>query len=256
MKVGNARIEYFSEGRGEAVVLLPGGRLEVGYLAPLADALAHAGYRTLRINLRGTGRSTGPEEDVTYHTLANDVLTVMQSLHVGSAHIVGHAFGNRIARTLAADRPDVVRSVVLLAAGGKVAPASPLRDFQQTFNPLTARESDGIEWVKSFGGDPANAQRVWLKIKASIGSPRNTPTTRLDDWWAPRGQSEYLVVQGLKDLTAPAENGRLLKEELGTRVTLVEFPNAGHFMLVEEPDKTAEVVTAFLRRVDQTVRKH
>jgi pimeloyl-ACP methyl ester carboxylesterase len=33
---------------------------------------------------------------------------------------VGHAFGSRVARCLAADRPELVRRVVLPAAGGLV----------------------------------------------------------------------------------------------------------------------------------------
>ncbi len=35
-------------------------------------------------------------------------------------HLVGHAYGNRVARCLAADRPDRVASLILLGCGGKV----------------------------------------------------------------------------------------------------------------------------------------
>jgi hypothetical protein len=44
----------------------------------------------------------------------------------------------------------------------------------------------------------------------------NTP---LNDGWAPPGEMKYLVVQGTNDQIAPPENGKLLKEELGARVT-------------------------------------
>jgi pimeloyl-ACP methyl ester carboxylesterase len=57
------------------------------------------------------------------------------------------------------------------------------------------------------------------------------------------------VVQGLNDMMAPPENGRMLKQELGERVTLVEFPNSGHMMLMEEPEKTAAAVVSFLRQI-------
>jgi pimeloyl-ACP methyl ester carboxylesterase len=52
--------------------------------------------------------------------------------------------------------------------------------------------------------------------------------TPLKDWWAPPGQMKYLVVQGSDDQIAPPENGELLKEELGARVTLVQYSAAGH----------------------------
>ena len=38
-------------------------------------------------------------------------------------------------------------------------------------------------------------------------------------------------------------------EELGDRLTLVEFPNVGHMMFLEDPDKTAAAVISFLRSV-------
>src|SRR6476620_5448007 len=50
IKVGDANIQYFSQGQGEVVVLLPGGSLTVGYMEGLAKALADAGYRAVRIN--------------------------------------------------------------------------------------------------------------------------------------------------------------------------------------------------------------
>jgi len=66
-------------------------------------------------------------------------------------------------------------------------------------------------------------------------------------WWAPAGQQKYLVLQGTDDQAAPPENGDLLKQELGARVTLVPFPGAGHLMLVTEPKKAAAAMVSFLR---------
>jgi pimeloyl-ACP methyl ester carboxylesterase len=57
-----------------------------------------------------------------------------------------------------------------------------------------------------------------------------------------------LIVQGLADVAAPVGNGRLLKQELGERGTLVELPGIGHAMPVENPVACAEVVLEFLRR--------
>jgi hypothetical protein len=48
VKLADSNIEYFSEGKGDAVVLLPGGSLTVGYIEGLLHALAKAGYRAVR----------------------------------------------------------------------------------------------------------------------------------------------------------------------------------------------------------------
>jgi pimeloyl-ACP methyl ester carboxylesterase len=57
--------------------------------------------------------------------------------------------------------------------------------------------------------------------------------------WAPPGAMKYLVVQGTNDQIAPPENGKLLKEELEARVTLISFPGAGHLLIVTEHGKAA-----------------
>jgi pimeloyl-ACP methyl ester carboxylesterase len=55
----DSKIQYFSRGKGETIVMLPGGTLTVGYLDGLAEALANAGYRVVGVNFRGSGLSTG-----------------------------------------------------------------------------------------------------------------------------------------------------------------------------------------------------
>src|SRR4029077_8037168 len=73
VKLADSNIQYFSRGKGEAIVLLPGGTLTVGYLDGLADALAKAGYRVVGINFRGSGKSTGSSKGVTLRKMADDV---------------------------------------------------------------------------------------------------------------------------------------------------------------------------------------
>src|SRR5262245_57061829 len=248
-RCGAAVIEYFSQGQGEPIVLLPGSGLAVAYLEPLAGALARGGYRALRINPRGAGNSSGPV-DISYHERGADVSCVTEALRLGPVHVVGHAFGNRIARTLAADRPDLVRSVTLLAAGGKV-PSAPQAGPALAKIYTKAPESELIEAVRVSGlaGSAANAARVWQQMKPSVfpdSRPRGA-APRLEEWWAPPGRARFLVVQGLADSIAPPENGRALKQELGDRVTVVEFSGVGHMVAVEEPEKTASAILTFLR---------
>ena len=83
-------IEYVSRGEGEAIVLLPGATLTVGYLDGLAEALAKAGYRVVGINFRGSGNSTGSTTGVTLQTLADDVAGVIQALKLRQAHVAGN----------------------------------------------------------------------------------------------------------------------------------------------------------------------
>ena len=66
VKLTNSTIDsHFSQGEGKPIVLLPFGGLTVGYMAGLSQDLADAGYRVIRINFRGSGKSTGSGEGVT-----------------------------------------------------------------------------------------------------------------------------------------------------------------------------------------------
>ena len=63
------------------------------------------------------------------------------------------------------------------------------------------------------------------------------------------GEMKYLVEQGTDDQIAPPENGELLKQELGARVTLVSYPVAGHLFIVTRHEKAAADVVSFLQKL-------
>jgi pimeloyl-ACP methyl ester carboxylesterase len=252
VKVGPAELEFFSHGAGPGIILLPGGSLTVDYLSALADTLAASGYRAVRVNPRGAGGSTGPTDGLTLHDFAADIAGVIEELQLAPAFVLGHAFGNRIARTVAADRPDLVRGVILVSAGGRIEPRAEAQHALLTLFTPTSSDAEILEAMRWMVGSPENATNVWERFKNSR-APSAAPAqmaaakaTPLADWWSPPGNVPYLVIQGLKDEAAPIENGRLLKKELGDRVTLVEIPNAGHLQPLEAPDPVAAAVIAFV----------
>lgn len=253
VKLTDSTIEYFSQGQGEPIVLLPFGGLTVGYLEELSQDLADSGYRVVRINARGSGKSTGSGEGVTLHTLAGDVAGVIQALKLGPVNVGGHAVGNRVARMLAADHPELVRTVILFAAGGKVPPKPPGEHALKTIFDPASTNAEILADMKYMVGNPANIPMAWRVIKPcrapqAAGIERTAMNaTPLKEWWAPPGQSKYLVVQGTDDQIAPPENGELLKQEMGERVTLVSFPGAGHLFVLTEHKKAADAVVSFLR---------
>ena len=126
IEVGDATLECALYGSGTPVVLLANAGCSTGYFDHLARALVTGGFQTISINMRGVGGSRGSLDNATLHDLAADVAGVIEALDCGPAHLVGHAFGNRIARCLAVDQSPLVRSVTLLAAGGLIGPSTPL----------------------------------------------------------------------------------------------------------------------------------
>lgn len=251
----DSSLQYYSRGEGEAIVLLPGAILTVGYLDGLAEQLAKAGYRVVGINLRGSGKSTGPIAGVTLQTLADDVAGVIEALKLDPVHVIGNDFGNRVARMLAMTRPNLASSVILLASGGKVAPKPDAgRALIQFLNPKSTN-AEVLEAMAYFVAKPSDAAPIWAIIKPnrSPGGASIVETavqsTPIDTWWAPPGKTPYLILQGADDQIAPPENGELLKKNLGERATLVNVPGAAHFLPVEQPEVTANYVLSFLRQI-------
>jgi pimeloyl-ACP methyl ester carboxylesterase len=255
VKEANANIEYFSRGSGDTIVLLPGGVLTVSYLDGLAEALAKAGFRVVGINFPGSGKSSAPSKGATLETMADDVAGAIQALKLGPVHVAGNDFGNRVARMLAASHPELTRSVILLAAGGKVQPQpAAAKALAVIFNPASA-EADVLAVMPYLVSNPAASARVWALLKPSLapaaaGIEREAAeATPLAAWWAPPGQTKYLILQGADDQIAPPENGVILQKELGSRATLVSVPGAAHLLPLEQPETTASHMIKFIRQL-------
>ena len=155
-----------------------GGSLAAGYLSGLADALAAAGFRAIRVNPRGAGGSTGPMQWLTLHDYAG----VIEGLDVAPAFVLGHAFGNRVARTVAADRPDLVRGVILVAAGGKVDPRPEAQHALRTLFTPASSETEILDAMGWMVGSPQNAASVWERFR-----PAARPQPRRRRWRPPGG---------------------------------------------------------------------
>jgi pimeloyl-ACP methyl ester carboxylesterase len=214
----------------------------------LAGRLMQAGYQAVAINPRGIGRSKGPLDGATLHDLAGDVWAVADELHLDKAHLLGHAFGNRVARMASADKPGRVLSLTLLAAGGEVRPG---KDVEETvarcFDPKLSPE-DHLGAVRKAFFAPGNDSRPWRDgwhgetARAQVAAMSRTP---LKEWYG-GGTAPLLVVQGLDDVVAPPVNAwNLITRRKNAR--LVALPGCGHALLPEQPRAVADAVVSFLK---------
>lgn len=242
-------IHVRDEGTGSPIVLVASlGRSSTDF-EELSATLAAAGYRVLAVDLRGVGESSEPIEGHTLHDIAADVAVVVETLASGPVHVGGHAFGNRVVRCLAADRPDLVRSVTLFAAGGLVPPTPEVRAamgrcFAELADP--AERMTDLQLAFFSNGNDAS---VWLDgwwpvaARAGVAAVEATP---LRDWWN-AGPVPVLVVQGLDDACAVPENGRRFIADADGRGQLVELAGAGHALLPEQPVAVAGALISFLK---------
>jgi pimeloyl-ACP methyl ester carboxylesterase len=245
-------IEVLAQGAGHPVVLLPSlGRSAADFDA-IAGHLAQAGFRVLRPQPRGIGKSTGPWQDVTLEDLAADVAAVIQHNGGAPAFVVGHAFGNRVARMLATARPELVRAVSLVAANVGHNPSPPdVRAAIRTSADTGAPDDARIKAMQFVFFAPGNDARVWLTgwhpdvLAAQRLAGDRTP--RSVDYAA--GGALVLYIQPSHDPLAHAEDAEEYKRALGERVTVVTIANASHAVIVEQPRAVSDALIAYARKL-------
>ena len=244
---GGMALRRFAAGDGTLVVLLPPHGRGTEDLEPLVSPLVTAGCHVIRPEPRGFGPSRGPL-DCTLADLAEDVAAAIEAEGGGPAVVAGAAFGNRVARMLAVRRPDLVRGLVLMAAGGRFPPTpeamASLRLVQDRTAPMAAREEAARAVLFSPGSTITRAAMRLDAISADALLAQRIEGPR-DAWW-PGGSAPMLVIQGDADVLAPPENGRSLQRDYPDRVTLREIVGGGHRIAEERPDLLAPLIVAWL----------
>ena len=106
---------YEDQGSGRTVVLLHGWPFDGRSWEPQLHPLLDAGYRVINYDRRGFGRSSAPTTGYDFDTLSGDLDTVMRTLDVQDATLIGFSLGTgEVARYIGRFGTDRLRSAVLI----------------------------------------------------------------------------------------------------------------------------------------------
>ena len=250
LDLGEVQIEYFVQGSGPLVVLLPSLGRGAEDFDDVRPRLAHA-CRVVTPQPRGIGASRGPMSGITLHDYARDVAALIEREGGGPALIGGHAFGNFVARTTATDRPALVRGVALLGAT-HVWPVPPdVRESIMKSSDLSLADDERLKYLRHAFFAPASDPRVWLSgwhPEVKKAQRVATDATPQSEWWQ-AGTAPILDVQPESDVMCPPESQSRYRDELGDRVTIVRIPNAAHALLPEQPEAVARALLDFAARL-------
>jgi pimeloyl-ACP methyl ester carboxylesterase len=249
----DVRIEVIAEGSGPLVVLLPSRGRAAEDFDVVAAGLAKAGFRVLRPEPRGAGRSSGPMKGQSLHDFARDTAAVIRHENGGPAVLVGHAFGNWVARMTAVDYPQLVRGVVIVAAAAKAYPigfdgAKALSEAVRKSGDPTLSDAERLNYLRTAFFAPGSDASVWLQgwypevDEAQFAAGR---ATRQSEWWS-GGTVPLLDLQAALDPFKPRTVMNEIKEEFGERATIVVIPNASHALLPEQPAAVVEAIVAWI----------
>ena len=250
VRYDNVEIDLIAEGRGPLIVMLPSRGRDSEDFDDVASRLAEAGYRVLRPQPRGAGRSTGPLEGIRMQDLARDVAHVIARENAGPAVIAGHAYGNWVARMTATDHPALVRGIVLMAAAAKTYPDELRAAVQQSGDASLPDEQRLAALRKGFFLPPHDAS-VWLRGWAAAANKAQSvaaSATKQAEYWQ-AGTVPMLDLVPDRDPFKPKEKWNESREEFGERVSVVVIPNASHALIPEQPDAVVDAILAWIAKL-------
>jgi len=254
---GSTRIFFEETGSGPCVVLghsfLCSGEMWAPQVAPLAER-----FHVVNVDFRGHGRSAPAPDPFSLADMVDDVLAVLDAVHVERAVWAGLSIGGMVALRAALRVPGRVRGLILAdttargesgrkrveyRALGLVARLAGFRPVLPLVVPLmfgqtTRRSRPGLvsEWRERFAA--SHVPSMLAGLDALLG--RESLVPRLGEIDAP-----CLVIVGEEDASLPPVVSREIAEAVpGAR--LVTVPGAGHLSALEQPAAVTRAMLDFL----------
>jgi pimeloyl-ACP methyl ester carboxylesterase len=254
-------------GVGRPVVFIPGLFGSAYAFRKVVPDLVADGRQVITVEMLGTGESGRPSKaDYSLAAQAHRIASVLDTLGVRNAVVVGHSISGSVAMRLAVERPDLVGGLVSIEGGPAEAATSPGFRKAMAWAPL----------LKLFGGKgivrgkvvkqlhEASADTTWITKEVIAGYTADA----LSDFGATldafqgmaHSREPWALEPRLRELrcptvlvlgTAPHKSGpppaevTLLQDSVPV-FSIDSVPNTGHFVSEEQP----QAVVAAVERVE------
>jgi pimeloyl-ACP methyl ester carboxylesterase len=253
------RIVVEDEGEGEAVVCLHGLGGTSNTWSPLMPALA--GYRVIRPDLPGSGRSGSAGGALTIEKMAEAVVAICARLDVSRAHVLGHSMGTIVAQHLAVAQPRLVRSLALF--GPLIAPPETARaNIRARGEKARSEGARGMHDIALALVNASVSADTRERLPVSAAYVRESLMRQDPEGYArscealaactpaavERIEAPVLLVTGDEDVVAPPQAVRTMAERMSSAagVRTVILNRCGHWTPIERPEECVREVRSFL----------
>ena len=275
--VNDVRLWYRVAGpaEGAPVVFLHGGPGQGSQtFARFAGPALERDLRMVYLDQRGSGRSERPWNDAySLALLVDDLEQLRRAWGVEKLALVGHSFGTIVALEYAAAHPEHVERVVLASAAPDLPAALDIQCVRlERLDPVVyaravaERPADLPARCNAFAAGKAFVDANMFPDPAVMALVEQTDaegglanTGELGQALFGQGLMAYrfdrperltmpvLVIAGQSDFQTVVEPQRALVARLPD-ARILEYPDRGHFMFVEDPERFAADVVEFLGR--------
>ena len=219
-------------------------------------------YRCVAIDWRGQGDSPPAASGYDMDTLSLDAIALIEHLEVGPVHYVGLSMGGFVGQRIAARRPELLRSLVLLDTSAEPE------------DPSAARQDKLLARIYSLVGiGPVKGPVVKLMFGPTfLRDPRSTPL--IAEMMARIGRSDRrgirdavlgvanragvlgeipaikaptLVAVGADDKPTVPDRSRAIAAAV-PGAELVIIPECGHSSTIEQPEAVTTLIRDFLAK--------
>jgi 3-oxoadipate enol-lactonase len=216
-------------------------------------------YRCIAWDHRGQGKSGADHrENIGIELVWQDAVRLLESLGTGAVHFVGLSMGGFVAMRMAARRPDLVRSLILLETSADPEPIENVARYRlltrvtRLLGPrLTRNKVAPIMLGKTILTDKGRRDDVARFV--------DLMSRRRDIWRAVNGvvdrggvyhelgriSAPTVVVVGDEDVATPRPKAERIAAAI-PGAKLVGVPRAGHSSPVEEPQAVTAAIEQFL----------
>lgn len=233
--VNGISLYYETYGEGRPVLILHGATAFLEVMHYQIRSLAND-HRVIAVDSRAQGRSTDAPGPITYAGMGDDMIKLLDILHIKQVDVVGWSDGGIIGLDMAMKHPTRVRRLVAIGANYDVNGV----DAKQITPGFEADiESQARPVYDRIAPDPSHFPVMLKKIITMIRTEPHYTTAELATI-----KAKTLIIAGENDLILRKHTDSLAQAIPGAKEVIV--PGASHEGLLEQPDRYNAMIREFL----------
>ena len=261
IQINNCQYYYESHGTGPETLVLSHGLLWSGHMFHKQVNYFKDRYRIITYDHKGQGKSEVTDNGYDMDTLYQDAVALLEHLELGPVHFGGLSMGGFVAMRLAARRPDLVKSLILMETSAQPEPNRFKYNLLKTVVKIFGVNSVvnpvmNIMFGTTFLNDPERTEacQYWTNqlktnkktIVRAVSGVIERPGVEAE---LAKIKCPTLIMVGTEDIATIPEKAVFIHSQIPQSV-LKYIKNAGHTACIEEPEQYNQEIEQFLLAVN------